>query len=197
MRPDALNIWSEKTTQHGFFPGGERNFQSTPNKVLTVHAEWLPCVQLRHSVPSCSTYRVLWGLVVVWWLYLTGQDTAWRLKPEVSWVRLLATAMQLFTFLYFVSKFPTIQQFRLSWQSIKSWPIIVQANSPLSMRLLIVITVPEIILNHIVLHTGKVMHSRTLGLRYLTTANDLNPFYSATLHFMHIIFFHRLNQNWC
>ena len=30
----------------------ERIFQSTPNKVLMAHTEWLPGVQLRHSVPS-------------------------------------------------------------------------------------------------------------------------------------------------
>ena len=142
----------------------------------------------------CSTYRGLWGLVVVGWSWLSGREH-WMAAQARGVLSSTSDNFQFFIFLYFVSKCPlylykvTIQQFRLSWQSIKSWPIIVQANSPLSMRLLIVITVPEIILNHIVLHTGKVMHSRTLGLRYL------RPFHSTTLHFMHIILFHRLNQN--
>ena len=40
---------TEKPTQHGFFPDGE-TFQSTPNRVLVAHAEWLPVLRLRRSV---------------------------------------------------------------------------------------------------------------------------------------------------
>ena len=83
----------------------ERIFRSTPNGVLTAHTEWLPGVQLRHQYHLCSTYRGLW---------LSGCCGSvaehWRLKPEVSWVRLPATA-GFFTFLYFrliTSKFTQI-----------------------------------------------------------------------------------------
>ena len=68
----------------------ERSFLSTPNGVQTAHTEWLPGVWLRHSVSSVH----------------------WRLKPEVFWVQLPATA-SFFTFLYFhliTSKFIYFQR---------------------------------------------------------------------------------------
>ena len=58
----------------------------------------------------CSTYRGLWGLVVVQLWGSVAEHC--RLKPEVSWVRLPATA-GFFTFLYFcliTSKFNYFQR---------------------------------------------------------------------------------------
>ena len=54
----------------------ERIFRSTPNRVLTAHAQWLPGVWLRHQYHLCSTYRGLWGLVVVWLSWLSGRALA-------------------------------------------------------------------------------------------------------------------------
>ena len=75
-------------------------FQSTPNRVLMAHAEWLPGVQLRHSVTTCAVHIEDCG---GWWLSGCRGSMAeyWWLKSEVSWVRLLVTA-GLFTFLYFL-----------------------------------------------------------------------------------------------
>ena len=72
----------------------ERILRSTPNGVLTTHAEWLPGVRLGDAVhiENCEG----------WWL--SGRRSSvvehWWLKPELSWVQLPAAA-GLFTFLYF------------------------------------------------------------------------------------------------
>ena len=67
----------------------ETIFWSTPNGVLMAHTEWLPGVQLRHFSTTSTIYR-LWGLVVSSCRGLVAER--WRLNPEVSWVRLPATA---------------------------------------------------------------------------------------------------------
>ena len=77
----------------------ERFFWSIPNGNLTAHAEWLPGVQLKHSVPPVQ-YLYCEG----WWLSCLrccgSVAEYWQLKPEVSWVQLPATA-SFFTFLCF------------------------------------------------------------------------------------------------
>ena len=71
----------------------KRIFWSTPNRVLMAHTEWLPfSTTCAVHVEDCEG----------WWLSACRGSVAkhWWLKPQVSCVRLSATAC-LFTFLYF------------------------------------------------------------------------------------------------
>ena len=63
----------------------ERVFQSTPNGVLMAHAEWLPGVQLRHSVPPVQYIYVHIEDCEGWWLSCCFGSVAehWWLKPGV------------------------------------------------------------------------------------------------------------------
>ena len=60
----------------------ERIFQLTLNGVLTAHTQWLPGVQLRHSVPSVQRIVRAGGCPSV----VAHVAEHWWLKPEVSWV---------------------------------------------------------------------------------------------------------------
>ena len=73
---------------------------STPNKVLTVHTEWLPGVRLRHSIIiicAVHIYRRLCELVIGCCSWVTEH---WRLKPSI--LGLIPSSCQLFTFFCFL-----------------------------------------------------------------------------------------------
>ena len=76
MRQDALSILSEKTTQHGFFPDGE-NFSGRPLTEFWRHIlSGCQMCDWSFQYHLCSTYRGLWGLVVVRLLWLSGRALA-------------------------------------------------------------------------------------------------------------------------
>ena len=81
----------------------ERIFRSTPNKVLTAHTEWLPGVRLKHSVATTCAVHI--EDCEGWWFFGCHGSVAehWRLKPEVSWVR-LPVAASLFHFPLFLPR---------------------------------------------------------------------------------------------
>ena len=89
-------------------------------------AEWFSHSKYSEHLAFCSTYRGLWGLVIVRLSWLSAGH--WRLKPEVSWVWLPVTA-GLFTFLYFhliTSKFIYFQpearcSEHLEWENYSAW----------------------------------------------------------------------------
>ena len=76
----------------------ERIFRSTPNGVLTAHAEWLPDVRLGHSVPPVQYIQRIvrvGGCPIVMAQWKSTGDSS-----QVSSVWLLTTA-GFFTFFYF------------------------------------------------------------------------------------------------
>ena len=82
-----------------------RIFQSTINRVLTAHTEWLPGVPLRHSVPPVQyTYRGLWGLVVVRLSWLSGRALAAQARGVLE-LPVTACLSTFLTFHLITSKF--------------------------------------------------------------------------------------------
>ena len=89
-------FWVRKTAQSGVLSWWREIF-CQQLKVLMAHAEWLPGVQLRHSVPPVQDTEG-------WWLSGCHDSVAehWRLKPDASWVWPPATAG---LFIFVSSKF--------------------------------------------------------------------------------------------
>ena len=90
----GLTIWNEKTTQHGFFVM-EKLFWLTHKGVQTAHtARSVTYIAIQYHL--CSTYKGLWGLVVVLLSWLRSRALGFNFD---SWQR--GSTPGDCTFLYF------------------------------------------------------------------------------------------------